>query len=92
MTVNSVEEKILERARFKLDVDQKVIQAGKFNRKSTETDSRQYLMSILAEVPEEEDGANALDNDELNQMLARNDNEITLFEVRNNFNLNIAIL
>jgi SNF2 family DNA or RNA helicase len=30
MTVNSVEEKILAAARYKLNVDEKVIQAGKY--------------------------------------------------------------
>src|ERR1700730_19039034 len=36
---NSVEEKILERAKFKLDMDGKVIQAGRVDNKSSETDS-----------------------------------------------------
>ena len=31
MTVNSVEERILAAARFKLNMDEKVIQAGMFN-------------------------------------------------------------
>ena len=31
MTVNSVEERILAAARYKLNMDQKVIQAGMFN-------------------------------------------------------------
>ena len=35
MTVNSVEEKILAAARYKLNVDAKVIQAGMFDSKST---------------------------------------------------------
>ncbi|TPP49699.1 Transcription activator BRG1 [Fasciola gigantica] len=35
ISINSVEEKILAAARFKLDVDQKVIQAGMFDQKST---------------------------------------------------------
>ena len=34
-TVNSVEEKILAVARYKLNVDKKVIQAGMFDQKST---------------------------------------------------------
>ena len=33
--VNSVEEKILAAAKFKLNIDEKVIQAGKFDAKST---------------------------------------------------------
>merc|ERR1719283_246012 len=35
MTVNSVEERILAAARFKLNMDEKVIQAGRFNQRST---------------------------------------------------------
>ena len=35
MTVNSVEERILAAARYKLNVDEKVIQAGMFDQKST---------------------------------------------------------
>ncbi|NXX98772.1 SMCA2 protein, partial [Centropus bengalensis] len=34
-TVNSVEEKILAAAKYKLNVDQKVIQAGMFDQKSS---------------------------------------------------------
>ena len=34
-TVNSVEEKILAAAKYKLNMDEKVIQAGMFNQQST---------------------------------------------------------
>src|SRR6266566_4279460 len=44
---NSVEEKILERARFKLDMDGKVIQAGRFDNKSSETDRDAMLRTLL---------------------------------------------
>ncbi len=47
MTVNSVEEKILAAARYKLDVDSKVIQAGMFDAKSTGQERRQFLQTIL---------------------------------------------
>ena len=46
MTVNSVEEKILAAARYKLNVDSKVIQAGKFDCKSTGQERRQMLQVI----------------------------------------------
>ena len=42
---NSVEEKILERAQFKLDMDGKVIQAGKFDNKST-NEEREALVLL----------------------------------------------
>ena len=47
MTVNSVEEKILAAARYKLNVDEKVIQAGMFNQNSTSTERRAFLMALL---------------------------------------------
>ena len=47
MTVNSVEEKILAAAKHKMNMDEKVIQAGMFDSKSTNVDRRKYLHSIL---------------------------------------------
>jgi ATP-dependent helicase STH1/SNF2 len=44
---NSVEEKILERANFKLDVDAKVIQAGMFNTYSNEKMRKAMLVCII---------------------------------------------
>ncbi|KAJ9154819.1 Chromatin structure-remodeling complex subunit snf21 [Pleurostoma richardsiae] len=77
---NSVEEKILERARFKLDMDGKVIQAGRFDNKSSETDRDAMLRTLLetadmAEAGEQEE----MDDEELNMILARNEDEITVF-------------
>ncbi|RDW60111.1 putative chromatin structure-remodeling complex subunit snf21 [Coleophoma crateriformis] len=77
---NSVEEKILERAKFKLDMDGKVIQAGRFDNKSSETDRDAMLRVMLetaeaAETLEQEE----MDDVELNEILARNDDELILF-------------
>lgn len=47
MTVNSVEERILAAARYKLNMDEKVIQAGMFDQKSTGADRQQFLQTIL---------------------------------------------
>lgn len=47
MTVNSVEERILAAARYKLNMDEKVIQAGMFDQKSTGSERQQFLQSIL---------------------------------------------
>ncbi|VEN45337.1 unnamed protein product [Callosobruchus maculatus] len=44
MTVNSVEERILAAARYKLNMDEKVIQAGMFDQKSTGTERQQKKM------------------------------------------------
>ena len=53
-TVNSVEEKILAAARYKLNVDEKVIQAGMFDQKSTGSERVAFLEAILEEEQEEE--------------------------------------
>jgi len=77
---SSVEEKILERARFKLDMDGKVIQAGRFDNKSSETDRDAMLRTLLetadmAETQEQEE----MDDEELNMILARNEDELQTF-------------
>jgi len=77
----SVEEKILERARFKLDMDGKVIQAGRFDNKSSETDRDAMLRTLLetadmAETGEQEE----MDDEELNMILARSEDELVTFQ------------
>ena len=54
---NKIAFRILAAARYKLNVDEKVIQAGKFDNKSTGTERRQMLMDIIANegMDEEED-------------------------------------
>ncbi|KHN99495.1 SNF2-family ATP dependent chromatin remodeling factor snf21 [Metarhizium album ARSEF 1941] len=78
---NSVEEKILERARFKLDMDGKVIQAGRFDNKSSETDRDAMLRTLLESADMAESGEqDDMEDEELNMMLARSDDEITVFQ------------
>jgi ATP-dependent helicase STH1/SNF2 len=78
---NSVEEKILERARFKLDMDGKVIQAGRFDNKSSETDRDAMLRTLLETADMAESGEqDDMEDEELNMMLARSDDEITVFQ------------
>eukprot|EP00730_Choanoeca_flexa_P019626 TRINITY_DN9595_c0_g1_i3.p1 TRINITY_DN9595_c0_g1~~TRINITY_DN9595_c0_g1_i3.p1 ORF type:complete len:1242 (+),score=413.12 TRINITY_DN9595_c0_g1_i3:249-3974(+) len=83
VTANSVEERMLERAREKLDVDNKVIQAGKFNQKSSEVESRQILLEIITadngEEEEVDEHAGVTNYEELNRMLARSDEEYEAF-------------
>jgi ATP-dependent helicase STH1/SNF2 len=78
---NSVEEKILERAKYKLDMDGKVIQAGRFDNKSSETD-REAMLRVMLET---QDAAESLeqeemDDDDLNMILARSDDELAVFQ------------
>lgn len=83
ITENSVEEHILDRAHKKLDIDGKVIQAGKFDNKSTNEEQEAFLRHLLEQEElkrlhknEEEE---ELDDDELNEILARNDEERLIF-------------
>ena len=53
-SVNSVEEKILAAAKYKLNVDQKVIQAGMFDQKSSSNERRAFLQAILETEEQDE--------------------------------------
>jgi ATP-dependent helicase STH1/SNF2 len=81
ITNDSVEEVILERAHRKLDIDGKVIQAGKFDNKSTAEEQEAFLKRLLeaeASKQDPEDGEN-VDEEELNDILARSEEEKVLF-------------
>ncbi|CAG8983113.1 hypothetical protein HYALB_00004556 [Hymenoscyphus albidus] len=77
---NSVEEKILERAKYKLDMDGKVIQAGRFDNKSSETD-RDAMLRVMLETADAAENLDQeeMDDEDLNLMLARNDDELNIF-------------
>lgn len=79
VSVGSVEEVILERAKQKMGIDAKVIQAGLFNTTSTAQDRREMLEEIMRK------GTSALGTDvpserEINRLAARTDEEFWLFE------------
>ncbi|XP_056122002.1 transcription activator BRG1 isoform X1 [Rhinichthys klamathensis goyatoka] len=92
-TVNSVEEKILAAAKYKLNVDQKVIQAGMFDQKSSSHERRAFLQAILEH--EEQDEVRSItpsaysrrqteedevpDDETVNQMIARSEDEFDQF-------------
>ncbi|XP_055706640.1 ATP-dependent helicase brm isoform X2 [Phlebotomus papatasi] len=81
MTVNSVEERILAAARYKLNMDEKVIQAGMFDQKSTGSERQQFLQSILHQDEAEEEEENEVPEDEMiNLMISRSDDELELFK------------
>uniref|UniRef100_A0A671S5C9 SWI/SNF related, matrix associated, actin dependent regulator of chromatin, subfamily a, member 4 n=1 Tax=Sinocyclocheilus anshuiensis TaxID=1608454 RepID=A0A671S5C9_9TELE len=91
-TVNSVEEKILAAAKYKLNVDQKVIQAGMFDQKSSGHERKAFLQAILEheeqdevrtpiydrqfQCPEEDE---VPDDETVNQMIARSEEEFDHF-------------
>ncbi|GER44714.1 chromatin remodeling complex subunit [Striga asiatica] len=79
VSVGSIEEVILERAKQKMGIDAKVIQAGLFNTTSTAQDRREMLEEIMRK------GSSALGTDvpserEINRLAARSDEEFWLFE------------
>ncbi|KAL3648941.1 putative ATP-dependent DNA helicase chr12 [Castilleja foliolosa] len=79
ISVGSVEEVILERAKQKMGIDAKVIQAGLFNTTSTAEDRKELLNEIMRK------GTSALGTDvpserEINRLAARSDEEFWLFE------------
>ena len=78
---NSVEEKILERANYKLDMDGKVIQAGKFDNKSTNEEREALLKTLVesAEAAEQLAEQEEMDDDDLNDIMARSQEELELF-------------
>ncbi|XP_059405257.1 probable global transcription activator SNF2L2 [Carassius carassius] len=78
-TVNSVEEKILAAAKCKLNVDQKVIQAGMFDQKSSSHERRAFLQAILEHEEQNEEEDEVPDDETLIQMIARNEEEFELF-------------
>ncbi|XP_043690556.1 probable ATP-dependent DNA helicase CHR12 isoform X2 [Telopea speciosissima] len=79
ISVGSIEEVILERAKQKMGIDAKVIQAGLFNTTSTAQDRKDMLQEIMRR------GTNSLGTDvpserEINRLAARSDEEFWLFE------------
>ncbi|KAM0031483.1 putative DNA helicase chromatin remodeling SNF2 family [Helianthus debilis subsp. tardiflorus] len=79
VSVGSVEEVILERAKQKMGIDAKVIQAGLFNTTSTAQDRREMLKEVMRR------GTSSLGTDtpserEINRLTARSEEEFWLFE------------
>lgn len=87
------------RARYKLDIDDKVIQAGRFDNKSTVEEQEEFLVrdftvhtllvdllihilqrSILeADQEEENEESGDMNDEEINEIIARDDREIEVF-------------
>ncbi|WFD29111.1 RSC chromatin remodeling complex ATPase component [Malassezia sp. CBS 17886] len=82
VTEKSVEETILQRAQSKLEINGKVIQAGKFDNQAT-ADERELLLRAMLEADneeEEDEEHGELNDDELNELLARGENEVGRFQ------------
>ncbi|THH13199.1 hypothetical protein EW146_g6993 [Bondarzewia mesenterica] len=80
ITEKSVEEAMHARARYKLDIDDKVIQAGRFDNKSTQEEQEEILRSILeADQEEENEEAGDMNDEEINAIISRSDEEEKIF-------------
>ncbi|KAE9602017.1 putative DNA helicase chromatin remodeling SNF2 family [Lupinus albus] len=78
-TVQTVEEQVRASAEHKLGVANQSITAGFFDNNTSAEDRREYLESLLRECKKEE-AAPVLDDDALNDILARSETEIDVFE------------
>ncbi|PKU78185.1 Chromatin structure-remodeling complex protein SYD [Dendrobium catenatum] len=78
-TVRTVEEHVRASAEHKLGVANQSITAGFFDNNTSAEDRREYLESLLRECKKEE-AALVLDDDSLNDLLARSESEIDVFE------------
>ncbi|KAL5712823.1 hypothetical protein ACHQM5_014952 [Ranunculus cassubicifolius] len=78
-TIRSVEEQVRAAAEHKLGVANQSITAGFFDNNTSAEDRREYLESLLRECKKEET-ASVLDDDALNDLLARRESEIDVFE------------
>ncbi|KAL1334750.1 hypothetical protein AAHE18_11G199900 [Arachis hypogaea] len=78
-TVQTVEEQVRASAEHKLGVANQSITAGFFDNDTSAEDRREYLESLLRECKKEE-AAPVLDDDALNDILARSEAELDVFE------------
>ena len=86
-TISAIENQVLQRAREKLAMDERCIQAGMFDQKTnvSESDRQANLRQLLAsEAGEEEDSdveeQEAPSNEECNRMICRSEEEFEIFE------------
>ena len=77
----TIEEGILEKAAFKKNMDEKVIRAGLYNSKYSESERRNKLMDILKnENKEEEEEDEILNDEQINEDISRTTEEFQKFQ------------
>ena len=77
----TIEEGILEKAAFKKNMDEKVIRAGLYNSKYSESERRNKLMDILKnENKEEEEEDEILNDEQINEDISRTKEEFDKFQ------------
>ncbi|OAG31879.1 ATP-dependent helicase STH1/SNF2 [Nematocida displodere] len=76
VTAESIEEYILEKANHKLHVDEKIIQAGRFDNRTTHEEREALLRNIFEASGEGDDSCAVTSDADLNKILARSDAEM----------------
>ncbi|KAM0755948.1 hypothetical protein T439DRAFT_320646 [Meredithblackwellia eburnea MCA 4105] len=80
VTERSVEEHVMAGASKKIEMDKKVIQAGRYDNKSTAEERDEFLRALLEAGDEEDDDDDEIDDAEaLNEAIARSEEERKLF-------------
>jgi len=83
VTNSPVEEKILSRATEKLNINELVVEAGKFNKDSKEHERRAMMQSLLRDWDEnesDEEESQVPDDEQLNELLAITPSEFDLYQ------------
>lgn len=80
ITESQIEQSILDKAHHKLDIDQKIIQAGMFNRSSSEEDRRERLKNIMGCSSKSSWEGGPTLPEQLNRMMARSTDEFAYFQ------------
>lgn len=81
VTNTNFEQEILSRAAYKISLDEKIIQAGMYNQKSTEKDKQDRIRQILQRQHHNEDlDEEVPSDDQINELLARSQHEFEVFQ------------
>ena len=85
VTNSPIEEKILSRATDKLNMNNLIVEAGKFNNRSKEAERKAMLENLLRleseeNKDEEDERGSLLDDDQINEMMALTDEELVLYQ------------
>ncbi|EFA85905.1 SNF2-related domain-containing protein [Heterostelium album PN500] len=80
ISASTIEERILERATDKLDLDAKIIQAGMFNTYSNDQERRAKLEEFLHGFPNNTTDEVPTDLEEVNRLISRDDEEFQQFQ------------
>eukprot|EP01016_Furgasonia_blochmanni_P053542 TRINITY_DN866_c0_g1_i11.p1 TRINITY_DN866_c0_g1~~TRINITY_DN866_c0_g1_i11.p1 ORF type:complete len:576 (-),score=174.21 TRINITY_DN866_c0_g1_i11:54-1781(-) len=76
-----IEEEILSKAAFKMNLDEIFIQAGLFNQRSTDEQRREKLEDLFRRKNMYEELEDEIPDDEqINEMIARSEDELNIFE------------